>query len=311
MTKPTLGISSCLLGNRVRYDGGHKRADWLVKELGKQVAWHVVCPEMEMGLGVPREAVRLVKAGTKVKMVGNQSQTDHTKVAEKTVKRLADELPVLHGFVLKKNSPSCGMERVKLEQKSGADTRDGVGLFAAELIKRYPDLPLIEEGRLSDVEQREHFVTRVFALFRFENLKQTIPELQLFHQRYKYLLMAHQPKAVPKLGKIAANSDRRTVPVAFAEYRALFLPALAEPTTPGRRYNVLQHLFGYLKDRATEKEHRELWEELEGYRSGEVSFQTVVSLLRHASRRLRVEYLEKNLFWDPHPKSLGLRKYLG
>ncbi len=305
-----VGISSCLLGNAVRFDGGHKGQVWLIKELGQQVQWHVLCPEFEMGLGVPRESIRLVKEGETIRLIGNETELDLTALAAKTAKRLIAALPPLQGFIFKKDSPSCGLERVKVEQKGGHSARDGQGIFATALVTKYPELPVIEEGRLTDAEQREHFVTRVYALHRWNALAPTIPALQLFHQRYKYLLMAHSPKSVAQLGRLAANSDRQPISIVFAHYRTLFLEALAKGTTPGRRYNVLQHLFGYVKDRVEAKERKALWEELEGYHSGEVAFQTVVSLLRHTSRRVGVPYLEQNLFWDPHPKGLGLRKYL-
>ncbi len=310
MEKPILGISACLLGEPVRFDGGHKSNEWLIKELGKQVEWFSVCPEVEMGLGVPRESIRLAETKEGVRLIANETQRDLTPLAEKTSAKIIKRFPILHGFVLKKNSPTCGQERVRIDRKGASFGKDGVGLFAKALMESFPRLPVIEEGRLSNPEEREHFVTRVFALYRWQQVPKKVAAIQLFQQRYKFLILAHSPKSVPQLGKIAANSAKQTPSEVYAEYESLFLKALSQATTAGRRYNVLQHVFGFLKDQISDNEKKSLWEELEGYRSGEISFQTVVSLLRHAARRVGVTYLEENLFWDPYPKALGLRKFL-
>jgi len=309
-TKPTLGVSSCLLGEKVRFDGGHKGYDWLTEELSKQVAWHAVCPEVEMGLGVPRESIRLVEEDGKTELVENKTERNLTALADRTSKRILKNFPVVDGYVFKKNSPSCGWERVRVHKPKDRFSKDGQGKFAEAFTKTFPLVPCSEEGRLCDVEEREHFVIRVFAHFRWRNLPKSIASVQLFHQRYKFLLMAHSPKLAKDLGKLAANSDRRAPKEVCAEYEAVFAEALAKKSTPGRRFNVLQHLFGYVKDKLPAPEKKSLWEDLEGYRSGEISFQAVVQLLRHASQRVGVNYLAENLFWDPYPKALGLRKFI-
>ncbi len=308
--KPLIGISSCLLGNQVRFDGGHKGHEWLIKELAKQVEYYAVCPEMEMGLGVPRESVKQIAHGDGVELVGNTTGRKLTTLAKKTAAKMLTKFPEPDGMVFKKNSPSCGLERVKVEKKNGYMDRTGQGMFAAAFVANFPLVPCTEEGRMADVEEREHFVMQVFARRRWRDLPKTVASMQLFHQRYKFVLMAHNQKLAKDLGKIAANSDRRAPDKACAEYETVFAQALSKRSTPGRRFNVLQHLFGFLKDRLPEAEKKSLYEDLQGYQTGEVSFQTMVSLLRHTSQRVGVTYLAENLFWDPYPKSLGLQRFL-
>jgi uncharacterized protein YbbK (DUF523 family) len=210
-----IGVSSCLLGAKVRFDGGHKRSDFLVDTLGSFVEFVPVCPEVEIGLGVPRETLRLVRDGTApaIRLVANQSAIDHTKAmnsyAERRVMALGRE--GLSGYVLKKDSPSCGMERVRVYGSSGMPTRDGLGLFAAALMRRYPNWPVEEEGRLNDPHLRENFVERVFAYRRlrsFFSSRWTLGGLVRFHTTHKLTLMAHSPKAYGELGRLVANAKR-------------------------------------------------------------------------------------------------------
>jgi len=204
-----IGVSSCLLGERVRFDGGHKRSDFLVETLGHFVEFVPVCPEMEIGLGVPRETLRLVRDGIDpraIRLVANKRGLDHTDkmiaFAERRPAALARE--ELSGYVLKKDSPSCGMERVRVYGPSGMPTRDGTGLFTAALLQRYPSLPVEEEGRLSDPHLRENFVERVFAYRRLRSFfsgRWTLGGLVRFHTVHKLVLMAHSPKAYSELGR--------------------------------------------------------------------------------------------------------------
>ena len=299
-----------MLGQNVRFDGGNKAHDWLIKELGKQVEWHPVCPEMEMGLGAPRESVRLISHGTTIEMVGNKTGEKLTALAKKTAARILGKFPEPDGMIFKKNSPSCGMERVRVEKKNGYVDRNALGMFAEAFMEKFPLVPCTEEGRMENLEEREHFVMRLFARKRWREQPKTIASLQLFHQRYKFILMAHNQKLAKDLGKIAANSDRRSPKEVCAEYELVFFDAMSKRTTPGRRFNVLQHLFGFLKDRLPEKEKKSLLDDLEGYRRGEISFQATFALLRSACKRVDVPYLEQNLFWDPYPRALGLRRFL-
>lgn len=308
--RPLVGISSCLLGERVRFDGGHKKDDWLVKELGKWVEWEPWCPEMQMGLGSPRESLRLVARGKQNRLVGNRTGKDVTAAAKTTAREIVTKLGDLDGYILKKNSPSCGLERVKVYGKNDIPFRAGQGVFAERLQRAMPLLPMIEEGRLSDPEQREQFVTRVFAFYRWKKVPAKISAIQKFHQEYKLLLMAHSPSKYQALGKIAANPSKRAPSDVKAEYGPVFLGALADPSTTKKRVNVLQHIFGYFKREIPPKEKAGILEAIEEFRKGELSFLAALTCVRQLLNRVSVPYLESQLFFDPYPKALSLRRYL-
>lgn len=309
--KPKVGISACLLGQRVRFDGGDKRDDWLVDELGKWITWYPVCPEMEMGLGSPRESMRLalVAGASGTRLLTNRSNRDLTVPAQATARGMVARLPELDGFVLKKSSPSCGLERVKVYNRKGIPDPKGEGFFAAELKRRFPDLPMIEEGRLTDPEQREHFVTRIFAARRWRDVPARVSAVQKFHETYKLLIMAHSPAHYRALGRIAANPERRIPTEVRDAYGRLFPKALALPPTPAKRINVLQHILGYFKRTLSSKERHAILESLEEYRDGELPFLSVLLLLRHQLTRLSVPYLEGQLFFEPYPKRLAKRRF--
>src|ERR1700689_4925785 len=208
-----IGVSSGLRGEQVRFDGGHKRSDFLVETLGRFVEFVPVCPEMQIGLGVPRETLRLVRDGDEIRLVAAKSGLDHTDkmntFAERRTIALGRE--DLCGYVLKKNSPSCGMERVRVYGASGMPPGEGAGLFASALMRRYPSLPIEEEGRLNDPHLRENFVERVFAYRRlrsFFSARWTLGGLVQFHTVHKLVLMAHSPKAYSELGRFVANANR-------------------------------------------------------------------------------------------------------
>jgi uncharacterized protein YbgA (DUF1722 family)/uncharacterized protein YbbK (DUF523 family) len=309
-----VGVSACLLGRRVRWDGGHKSDAFLVDTLGPYVEWVPVCPEVEVGLPIPRDTLRLVKRGGEVRMVMPRTGSDHTDdmraYAERTVRRLADE--DLCGFVLKKDSPTCGLARVKVYAGKGAPTRDGRGLFAEELVRRLPTLPVEEEGRLCDPRLRENFVERLFAYRRLKSLfaaRWTVGSLVAFHSAHKLQLMAHSPSAYQALGRLVARA--KTTPRAGLreEYERAFMAALAQIATPGRHANVLQHMMGYVTRDLGRDETRELDQLIGDYRRGLVPLLAPVTLLRHHLRRQRVDYLLSQAYLDPHPRELMLRNH--
>ena len=208
-----IGISACLLGEKVRYDGGHKRDPYIVETLGRYVEWVPVCPEIEMGLGTPRETLRLVRIGEDVRLVMPKTGEDHTErmhaYANRRVAALTKE--VLHGYILKKDSPSCGMERVRVFDAKGVPTKTGRGLFAETLLGHFPNLPVEEEGRLSDPRLRENFIERVFAYHRQRLLfsgRWRMGDLVAFHTANKLLLMAHSPQACAGLGRLVAGAKK-------------------------------------------------------------------------------------------------------
>ncbi len=312
-----IGVSSCLLGAKVRFDGGHKRSDFLVDTLGSFVEFVPVCPEVEIGLGVPRETLRLVRDGTApaIRLVSNQSAIDHTKAmnsyAERRVVALGRE--GLSGYILKKDSPSCGMERVRVYGSSGMPTRDGSGLFAAALMRRYPSLPVEEEGRLNDPHLRENFVERVFAYRRlrsFFSLRWTLGGLVRFHTTHKLTLMAHSPKAYRELGRFVADAKHMARDNVPERYESAFMEALKKLATTARHANVLQHMLGYLRPHLDQDSREELVTLIEDYRRGLVPLIVPIALFRHYVRKFDVAYLRGQVYLEPHPKELMLRNHV-
>jgi uncharacterized protein YbgA (DUF1722 family)/uncharacterized protein YbbK (DUF523 family) len=308
-----IGISSCLLGQAVRFDGGHKRDEFVTELLARFVTFVPVCPEVEIGLGTPRESLRLVQATTGVRLVALKSGTDHTVAMRDFASRRLAELEELDlcGYILKKDSPSCGMERVRLYSGATA-SRTGRGLFAAALLDRWPALPVEEEGRLHDPSLRENFIERVFAYRRlrdFQASRWTLAELVRFHTAEKLLLLAHDPTAYRKLGQVVAGAKGRGPLAVNAEYRDLFMKALAKPATRAKHVNVLQHMEGYFKKTLPVPERRELAAVVEDFRRGFVPLIVPVTLIRHLARRFEVGYLMGQIYLEPHPKELMLRNH--
>ncbi len=310
-----IGISTCLLGEPVRFDGGHKRDSFLVDTFGRFVEWVPVCPEVELGLGTPREALRLVRKDEVVRMVNTRSGRDITDEMRVWARARADQLAAdrLVGYVLKKDSPSCGMERVKIYGGSGMAEKRGRGLFAEALMARFPDLPVEEEGRLSDPRLRENFVERVFAYRRVRALfesRWTVGGLVRFHTAHKMALLAHDRQAYDGLGRLVAGAkgaDRRTL---ADGYRALFMRALGAMATTRKHSNVLQHIAGHLKAQLDADARAELLAAIEDYRQGLLPLIVPITLIRHHVRRCGVEYLAGQVYLDPHPKELMLRNHV-
>jgi uncharacterized protein YbgA (DUF1722 family)/uncharacterized protein YbbK (DUF523 family) len=313
MPELRIGVSSCLLGREVRYDGGHKHDRFLTDVLGRHVRWVPVCPELELGLGVPREAIRLEGPASEPSLVGVRSRVDHTEAmrayARRRVRQLADL--DLHGYVLKKDSPSCGMERVRLY--GSAVTRDGVGLFARALIEHAPLLPIEEEGRLNDPRIRENWIERVFAYRRFRDValarfsRKAVVE---FHTIHKFQLLAHGTAPYQALGRLVARIAT-FAPRAFLDaYGEAFMHALRTRATPARHINVLQHLAGFFKDQLSSGEKKELAEVFADYREGIVPLVVPITLVRHHAAKHRAEYVLAQTYLSPHPKELMLRNHV-
>jgi uncharacterized protein YbgA (DUF1722 family)/uncharacterized protein YbbK (DUF523 family) len=309
-----VGVSACLLGRRVRWDGGHKSDAFLVDTLGPYVEWVPVCPEVEVGLPIPRDTLRLVRRGGDLRMVMPRTGADHTDAmrayAARTVRNLAEQ--DLCGFVLKKDSPSCGLARVKVYADKGSPTRDGRGLFAEELVRRLPGLPVEEEGRLCDARLRENFVERLFAYRRLKSLfasRWTVGGLVAFHSAHKLQLMAHSPAAYQALGRLVARAKTTPRAELREKYESAFMAALGQVATPGRHANVLQHMMGYVTRSLGHAETRELDALIGDYRRGLVPLLAPITLLRHHLRRQRVEYLLGQVYLDPHPRELMLRNH--
>jgi uncharacterized protein YbgA (DUF1722 family)/uncharacterized protein YbbK (DUF523 family) len=311
-----LGVSACLLGQEVRFDGGHKRDPFLVKTLGAFVEWVPVCPEMEIGLGTPRESVRLVRSAEGTRLVAPRSGLDHTEAMERWARSHLDELARLrlHGFVLKKDSPSCGLFRVRLYSAKGQATRDGRGLFARELLERFKLLPAEEEGRLQDMPLRENFLERVFAYERWLRLLEEHPTprgLVAFHTVHKLAVMSHSPAHYQRLGRLVARAGKTPWRELEAGYGELFMEALAVRATRGKHVNVLQHLAGFVSKAMGKEDRRELEEAISDYRSGHVPLIVPLTLLRHHLRRHEAPpWALEQVYIAPYPKELMLRNHV-
>lgn len=313
-----IGVSACLLGAEVRFDGGHKRSDFLVDTLGSFVKFVPVCPEVEAGFGIPRETLRLVRNGDAargVRLITTKTGIDHTgkmnSYAERRVIALGNE--ELSGYVLKKDSPSCGMERVRIYGASGMPTRDGSGLFAAALMRRYPSLPVEEEGRLGDPHLRENFVERVFAYCRlrsFFSSRWTLGGLVQFHTAHKLALMAHSPKAYSEIGRFVANAKRQARDKISERYEFMFMEALKKLATIARHTNVMHHMLGYLRPHLDRDSRDELVTLIGDYRRGLVPLVVPITLFRHYVRKFDIAYLCEQVYLEPHPKELMLRNHV-
>ena len=310
-----IGISSCLLGRRVRFDGGHKRDPFLTDTFGRFVEWVPVCPEVEAGFGTPREAMRLVDDGGRVRLLTVKTARDLTDTMERYARRRVEQLANenLCGYVLKKDSPSCGLSRVKVYDRHNVPARTGAGLFAAALRARHPLLPIEEEGRLVDPRLRDNFAERVFAYQRLQALfasRWTIAALVSFHTAHKLSLMAHSVTAYQSLGRLVAGAKSLSRADLESRYSEGFMNALESMATTRRHVNVLQHMAGYLKKQLDDASRAELAATIEDYRAGLVPLVVPITLIRHHIRRHDVAYLAGQIYLAPHPKELMLRNHV-
>jgi uncharacterized protein YbgA (DUF1722 family)/uncharacterized protein YbbK (DUF523 family) len=310
-----LGVSSCLLGNEVRFDGGHKRDRFVTDLLGKFVDWVPVCPEVEVGMDTPRPALRLVGDGDDVRMVEIKSGRDHTKAMKRFSARRVRALRGLDlcGYILKKDSPSCGMTRVKVYGEKSMPTRQGRGLYASTLMDAYPNLPFEDEGRLNDSKLRENFIERVFAYRRLSHLfrgRWTRGQVVAFHTAHKLQLMAHSTVAYREMGRLVAALKQTPRAIFREQYERGFMETLSHVASRGRNANVLQHAAGHLKANLDSASRTELAHLIHEYRQGLVPLVVPVTLIGHHVRRHDVEYLNGQVFLEPHPRELMLRNHV-
>jgi len=312
--KLKLGISSCLLGESVRYDGGHKLDKYLRDILGQFVEWAPVCPEVECGLSTPREAMHLIGDVDSPRLVTVKSGVDLTeqmlKWAEEKLAFLEKE--ELCGFIFKTKSPSSGMRDVRIYNDKGMVVNKGVGLWAKAFMKHFPWLPVEDEGRLNDAALRENFIERIFVMHRWRQLgkNQTVGGLVNFHTEYKLLLMAHSPAKLRALGKLVSNPDNLAVDELFRDYFSLLMPILQLIATPQKHVNVLQHIMGYFKKQLSADEKQELLDIINSYYNNQVPLIVPVVLLQHYTRKYNDSYLKKQIYLNPHPKELMLRNHV-
>jgi uncharacterized protein YbgA (DUF1722 family)/uncharacterized protein YbbK (DUF523 family) len=316
MEKIRIGVSTCLLGEKVRYDGQHKLDTFITGTLSQWFEFVPVCPEFELGLGVPREAMRLEGDPENPRLVTNKTKRDLTDAmlewSRKRVEALEQEN--LCGFIFKSKSPSSGMERVKVYPVNGGmAAKKGRGLFAGTFMDHFPLLPVEEEGRLHDPILRENFIERVFTLQRWREMldhENTRGGLVQFHARHKYLLMAHSILHYRSLGRIVADLKGRQLAQIQAEYHAEMMEALRLRATVKKHVNVLQHMAGYFKKQLGSDEKQELQEIIGQYHSGLVPLIVPVTLINHFARKYEETYLSGQYYLHPHPIELQLRNHV-
>lgn len=310
-----VGISSCLLGREVRFDGGHKKDAFINRVLGEYFELVPFCPEVEIGLGVPRDPIRLERRDGAVRVVGvKQPELEVSELLYGYGCRMAGENRGLSGYILKSKSPSCGMERVKVyNAASGVPTADGVGEYARALMDQWPELPVEEEGRLNDPVLRENFIERVFVYKRWQNIVAeglTAARIVDFHARHKLMIMAHSQQAYRALGRLVADCGSEPAASFGERYIGELMNALRIPASRRNHANVLKHVQGYLKERIDAEDKQELNEIIERYRTGEVPLVVPITLLNHHFRRHPDEYMSKQLYLNPHPPELMLRNLI-
>ncbi|MDA1305611.1 MAG: DUF523 and DUF1722 domain-containing protein [Nitrospirae bacterium] len=311
-----LGISQCLLGEQVRFDGGHKRNQFLVDILGQHVEWIPVCPEVEAGFGTPREPMRLVDDLDQPRLITIRAHQDHTAQMTRYTKRRLRDLRSLNlcGYVFKKDSPSCGTQRVRVYNQEGKLLGKGKGIFAEAFQRTFPLIPIEEEGRLQDPGLRENFIERVFGYHRWQakvsHARLTRGALVAFHATQKYLLLAHSRRHYQQLGQLVANAKQFTPRQLVDSYGQLFMEALAVKTTIRKHMNVLQHLAGHLKSKLSPLARAELHAVLHDYHQAFVPLSVPITLIRHYVRVFEIPYLADQVYLSPHPKELMLRNHV-
>ena len=312
--KIRLGISSCLMGNPVRYDGGHQHDRYLTETLGAYVEYVPVCPEVECGLGIPRESMRLVGDPESPRLLTSRSGIDHTERmsvwAGERLKDLAKEN--LDGFICKKDSPSSGMERVKVYGEHGMARKIGRGIFARALMQAFPTLPVEEDGRLHDPGLRENFIERIFVHRRWRLLLTQNPgigDLVAFHTAHKLLILSHSEKIYREMGRLVAQAKILVKEEVFSTYEQLLMEALKRQSTLKKHTNVLMHMLGYFKQQLSADEKSEIIEIIEKFKMGYLPLIVPITLLNHYVRKYGESYLAGQFYLNPHPLELKLRNH--
>jgi len=309
-----VGISSCLLGDEVRFDGGHKRDAYITGTLAKVFEFVPVCPEMAIGLGTPREPIRLVRIAGEVRVRGvRHPDLDVTQRLRDYGREMAARLPDLSGYLFKRGSPSCGMGRVRIDTEQGMPVTSGPGAYAGAFMAVQRLLPCEEEGRLGDPSLRENFIARIFVYHRWQRLVAeglTPAGLVDFHTTHKFLLLAHSEAAYRRMGRLVTESGKRPLPELGERYATELMTALKRRAGRNRHVNVLQHLFGFVSERLDAGDRAEMVEILDRYGQGLVPLIVPITLLNHHFRRHPNEYVARQYYLAPHPDELLLRNLL-
>ncbi|MBU5615047.1 YbgA family protein [Geomonas azotofigens] len=309
-----IGVSSCLLGEKVRYDGGHKHDPYLTGVLGRFFSFVPVCPEVECGMTTPREAMRLEGDPEQPRLMTHRTRVDKTEQMLAFCRAKVEQLAYedLCGFVFKKGSPSSGLFRVKV-YREGMPPVSGSGLFAAAVARRFPQLPMEEEGRLNDPVLRENFIERVFAFRRWKDFLAEEPDLGKlvqFHTCQKLLIMSHSTQLYRELGALVAKGRELPLAELLERYQELYMKALELHATAKKQTNVLMHIMGYFKKQLSAEEKQELLQLIGQYHDGLVPLVVPVTLLRHYVGKYHEEYLRQQVYLAPHPAELMLRNHV-
>jgi uncharacterized protein YbgA (DUF1722 family)/uncharacterized protein YbbK (DUF523 family) len=310
-----LGISTCLLGENVRYNGGHSLDHFLRDTLGKYVGYVPVCPEVECGFGIPRETFRLTGDPKQPRLVTSKTGVDHTDRMEAWAKKRVSEIESedLCGFIFKSDSPSSGMERVRVYDYNGVPSKVGVGVFARIFMEHFPLTPVEEDGRLHDPILRENFIDRIFTYRRYRDIirsKKLVRSLVAFHTMNKLLLMAHSPKQLNQMGSLVAHSGEISKSELIRQYEKLLMGSMALKPSPAKHTNVLQHAMGYFKKNLSSDEKQELLEVIDEYRNERIPLIVPVTLMNHYVRKYDQPYLKDQTYLNPHPLELQLRNHV-
>ena len=315
MEKIRLGISACLLGENVRYDGGHKLDRFLTDTLGQYVEYVPVCPEVECGLPIPRESMHLEGDPESPSLVTSRTKQDVTdrmvRWAEKRVVEIEEE--DLCGFIFKSDSPSSGMERVRVYNEKGMPVKKGIGMFAKIFMEHFPLLPVEDEGRLHDPELRENFIERIFISKRWREAltqKESRGIVVNFHTKHKLLILSHSPKHYQTMGKLVAKAKELSIKELYQQYQTILMETLQLKTTPKKNANVLQHMMGYFKEQLSADEKRELLEVIDNYRQEYIPLIVPITLVQHYVRKYDQPYLKEQVYLNPHPVELQLRNHV-
>ena len=314
LTPVKIGISSCLLGNKVRYDGGHSHDRFLTQTLGLFIDYIPVCPEVECGMPTPREAVRLVGLPENPRIVTQKTGIDKTDQMNEWIKRRLRSLEKenLCGFIFRSKSPSSGLYRIKVYGDDGQIRKTGTGFFARAFIRAFPRVPVEEAGRLNDPHLRELFVESIFSFQRWRDLinqNKALGGLVDFHTRNKYLILSHSHDHYRKLGKLVAHGKQLPIDRLFDEYEALLLAALRLKATVSKNINVLKHMIGFFKRNLSSFEKEELIDIIAQYRSGYVPLIVPITLINHYVMKYDQPWLKVQTYLNPHPIELKLRNY--
>jgi len=303
------------LGENVRYDGGHKLDRFLTDTLGQYVEYVPVCPEVECGLPVPREAMHLEGDPDSPRLVTIRTKQDMTdRMVEWARKRvLALEKEALCGFIFKSDSPSSGMERIKVYNEKGMPVKKGIGIFAKIFMDHFPLLPVEEEGRLHDPNLRENFIERIFTLKRWREVlerKESRGNVVDFHTKHKLLILSHSPKYFQAMGKLVAKAKEIPIKELYQQYQAILMEAFQLKTTPKKNTNVLQHMVGYFREQLSSDEKKELLEVIDHYRQEYIPLIVPITLVQHYVRKYDQPYLKQQAYLNPHPLELQLRNHV-